>query len=56
MSASVLAARIALFEALCADIREKAGRGALKISDVEALRDDLVAIGNDTGISPFARA
>lgn len=55
MSATVLAARIALFEALCEDIREKAVRGSLKVSDVEALRDDLVAIGSRLDINPLAR-
>lgn len=55
MSATVLAARIALFEALCADMREKAVRGALKVSDVRALRNDLVEIGDRAAMSSFAR-
>lgn len=51
----VLAARIARFQALCADIRDKAVRGSLKVGDVEALRDDLISIGNNTDMSSSAR-
>lgn len=51
----VLAERIALFQALCADISEKAVRGSLKVSDVAALRDDLISIGNNTAMSSSAR-
>ena len=55
MDAQLLADRIALFVALCEEIKEKAARGSLKVSHVEALRDDLVAIGKDSAISPMPR-
>lgn len=55
MDARLLADRIALFVALCDEIKEKAARGSLKVSHVEALRDDLVAIGQDSAISSYAR-
>ena len=52
---AILAARIALFEALCEDIKEKAVRGELKVAHVCELRDDLIAISRQPLLPPFAK-
>ncbi len=47
MPAKVLATRIELFRALCEDIKNNAGRGSLTSAEIQALRDDLLAAGNE---------
>lgn len=55
MSATALDARIALFEALCEEIREKSKRGVLQVGDIQALRNDLVAVGTANTLRPHVR-
>lgn len=55
MPAKVLATRIELFRALCEDIKNNAGRGSLTSAEIQALRDDLLAAGNECELTPYAK-